>query len=132
MVPTHYLPAAAPVSPPPRPKLKPGEFFWAALPLIAVLLLAALIVYLVKRWMKRKEQVAPEAAGDQLSHFRSLYERGEMSREEFERVRALLAGQLRKEMNVPTPQAPSPATPPEAIPPPPQPPPNGEGGKPLA
>jgi hypothetical protein len=35
-----------------------------------------------------------------------LYERGEMSAEEFDRVKVLLAGQLRKEMNVPAPPVP--------------------------
>ena len=106
-----YLVAqAVPAAPP--PKLSPGELLWAALPLIGILLLGALVLYLFDRWRKRSAGRRDQAAcNEQLSHFRSLYERGEMSREEFERVRTLLTGQLRKELNVPAPAAP-PAIPP--------------------
>jgi hypothetical protein len=95
-----------------RPRLNPGELLWAAIPLIGILLIGALFLYLFDRWRKR---VAAEDEGacdpnDQLSHFRSLYERGEMSREEFESVKALLAGQLRREMNVAARSAPAPAS----------------------
>jgi hypothetical protein len=86
-----------------RPRLTPGELLWAALPLIGILLVGALILYVFDRWRKRRSAVEGDVCdpNDQLSHFRSLYERGEMSREEFESVKVLLAGQLRKEMNVP-------------------------------
>jgi hypothetical protein len=125
---TFLLAAAAPVTRPPR--LTPGELLWAALPLIGILLFAALVIYIVDRWRKRAAAARDTpASGDQLSHFRSLYERGEMSREEFEQVKALLAGQLRKEMNVPAPPAPPPPasdTNVQAMPPgPPLPPPEG-------
>jgi hypothetical protein len=90
-----------------------GQLIWAALPLIGALLAGALILYVIDRWRKRvaEDEEAACAPNDQLSHFRTLYERGEMSREEFEKVKALLAGQLRREMNVPGP-APTPAPPP--------------------
>ena len=61
-----------------------------------------------------------------------MYERGEMSREEFERVRTLLGGQLRQELNVPVPPQPTAAeaSPPDtniqAVPPGPQSPPPPE------
>ncbi len=91
---TLLLDEAAPAAP---RRLTPGELLWAALPLIGILLLGALIIYLFDRWRKRAA-AANEVCdpNDQLSHFRSLYERGEMSREEFESVKALLAGQLRQ------------------------------------
>ncbi len=93
-----------------RPQLNPGELLWAALPLIGILLVGALILYLFDRWRKRADEAEEGACApnDQLSHFRSLYERGEMSQEEFDRVKALLAAQLRREMNVPAPPAPAP------------------------
>jgi hypothetical protein len=116
-----------------------GRLLWAALPLVGALLLGALVLYLIDRWRKRTaaaEQGA-RAPNDQLSLFRSLYEQGEMSREEFESVKALLAGQLRQEMNVPVPAKPV-TTPPtgdsppvdtnvQATPPGPQGPPPPEG-----
>ncbi len=118
-------PAAAPA------KLNPGDLLWAALPLIGILLLGAFVLYLFDRWRKRSATARGEVAcNDQLSHFRSLYERGEMSREEFERVKGLLAGQLRHELKVPslpvsspsppleTGIQPSPDSPPPAVPPP--------------
>jgi hypothetical protein len=98
---------------PSLPKLS-GQLLWAALPLIGALLLAALVIYFVDRWRKRAAAAEDVTAPtDQLSHFRSLYERGEMSPEEFERVKALLAGQLRRELKLP---GPHPAAPPAADP----------------
>ena len=64
----------------------------------------------LKRWRKRptEERVS---AGDQLSHFRSLYDRGEISREEFDRIRTRLGGKMRQELQLPQSPAP-PAAPP--------------------
>jgi hypothetical protein len=102
MTPTSIPWAAAPTSPSDGPGL---PFVTASIPLIALLLVGALVIYFVDRWRKRTRAVSPPT-NDQLAHFRSLYERGEMSAEEFDRVKALLAGQLRKEMNVPAPPVP--------------------------
>ena len=103
---------------PRRTKLEPGELLMVALPLIGLLLVAALVLFFVDRWRKRRTVVDSDACApnDQLSHFRSLYERGEMSREEFERVKALLTEQLRRELNVAVPVSRSSA--PVAEPPP--------------
>jgi hypothetical protein len=129
---TLLLAAAAPPSRPPR--LTPGELLWTALPLIGILLFAALVLYFVDRWRKRAAVHSDACTpNDQLSHFRSLYERGEMSPDDFEKVKALLAGELRKEMNVPAPPAaagPQPAdTNIQASPPGPQSPPSPEEPK---
>jgi hypothetical protein len=101
---TNLLAQAAPAS---RPRLVPGELLWAALPLIGILLFGALIIYLFDRWRKRASARRDNTAAptDQLSHFRSLYERGEMSREEFESVRVLLTGQMRDGVSVAAPPA---------------------------
>jgi hypothetical protein len=58
----------------------------------SVLLLAA-VVAVLSRWRRRygSERLTP---GDQLSHFRSLYEKGAISAEEFARLRTLLTGQV--------------------------------------
>lgn len=112
-----------------------GRLLWAALPLVGALLAAALILYLIDRWRKQgaAEEEAACTPNEQLSRFRSLYERGEMSREEFEQVKVLLAGQLRRELNVPAPMAAAPAANPppadtniQAAPPDPQSPPPPE------
>src|SRR5262249_24427158 len=73
---------------------------WTTLILVDVLLLGALVFAVLGRWRKRSRQDRPDT-GDQLTHFRSLYERGQLSREEFEQIRAKLGAKLRKEMKVP-------------------------------
>jgi hypothetical protein len=73
---------------------------WTTLCLVAVLLLGAMVIALVNRWRKRSHQDRPES-GDQLSHFRSLYDRGQLSREEFDQIRAKLGAKLKQEMNIP-------------------------------
>jgi hypothetical protein len=85
---------------PVRPGAWKAPVLWTSLLLIAALLLGALVIALVDRWRKRRgtETCTP---GEQLSHFRSLYERGELSREEFERVRTLLGGRLRQDLQMP-------------------------------
>jgi Short C-terminal domain len=111
---------------------------WTTLSLVAVLLLGAVVLFFVDRWRKRSRQDRPDT-GDQLSHFRSLYDRGELSREEFEQIRAKLGAKLKQEMKIPAksdaaettePSAPpaAPASPekPSTEPPqPPEPPANG-------
>jgi hypothetical protein len=87
-----------------RPGIWESPLFWTSLALVGALLLGALIIALVDRWRKRPVQNT-SPAGEQLSHFRSLYDRGEISREEFERIRALLGGRLREQLQVPPPKA---------------------------
>lgn len=64
--------------------------------LVAALLVAALVVALVNRWRRQRdaeEDVSPNA---QLAQYRSLYEAGAISAEEYERLRAVLGAQLRE------------------------------------
>jgi len=75
------------------------RLFWATLGLVAALLLGALLIKWMERWRKSSDS-GKLSAGDQLSHFRELYSRGTISKEEFEQIRTRLAGELRKEMNV--------------------------------
>jgi len=72
----------------------------AGLYLAAVLLAAAVILALLQRWRRRSadDRLTP---ADQLAQFRSLYEQGLLSREEFERLRNLLGGEIRRELGVP-------------------------------
>jgi hypothetical protein len=70
------------------------RFLFVGLPLVVALLLGALIIAWVKRWQKKPSQLS---ANEQLTQFRSLYERGEMSAQEFERVRAILVERIRLE-----------------------------------
>jgi hypothetical protein len=98
---------------------RPGwdlRLFWPALTILGVFALGILIIVWVNRWRKRMSQ---ESAGDQMVSFRELYERGELSPEEYDRIRSRLARRLRQELDVP---APAPPAPPEGPARPPRPP----------
>lgn len=72
----------------------------AGLYLAVVLLAAAVILAWLQRWRRRSadDRLGP---ADQLAQFRSLYEQGLLSQEEFERLRNLLGGEIRRELGVP-------------------------------
>ncbi len=71
--------------------------------LAAALLVGAIVIALSSRWRRRRGLEEDLSPSGQLAHFRSLYEAGTISQEEFERLRALLGGQIRQEMGVPAP-----------------------------
>jgi hypothetical protein len=63
----------------------------AGLYFAGALLLGALVIALASRWRRRANDYSlpPDA---QLAHFRSLYEQGTISAEEFDRLRTALLG----------------------------------------
>jgi hypothetical protein len=64
--------------------------------MVGAFVLGAVVIALVQRWRRQEEQSpTPDA---QLGHFRSLYERGEISADEFQKLRATVLG-------LPTPRA---------------------------
>jgi hypothetical protein len=84
------------------PSLLDPQLLWAIGALIATLLLGALIFAWLDRWRKRGERNTPGATpAQQLTAFRQSYERGELSQEEYERVKAKLAPKVRQQMNLP-------------------------------
>jgi hypothetical protein len=84
----------------------------AGLCLAAALLVGALVIALVSRWRRRSEAKDDLSPSAQLAHFRSLYEAGTISRDEFNRLRTLLSGQMRETRGVPAPVPETPAKPP--------------------
>ncbi len=89
--------------------------------LVAALLLAALVIALVNRWRRQRDLPEDLSPNAQLAHFRSLYEAGTISQEEFERLRTVLNARMRAELGVskpteavshPSGQAPAPPSPP--------------------
>jgi hypothetical protein len=106
------------------------------LTLVGVLLLGAVAVAVTARWRKRFRN-DDLSASDQLAEFRSLYLEGAISKDEFERLRAVLGGEMRKELQVPAsakpaastqaaePEAPQSPAPTEPTPPAPEPPAHG-------
>jgi len=98
------------------------SYFLTTVVLMATLTAAALLIVWLGRWMRRPP--GDVSSGDELTRFRSLYERGELNREEYERIKAKLVPRLRKELDLPaapkeTPPAPGndkPDAPPAAPP----------------
>jgi hypothetical protein len=100
-----------------------------ALAMIGALLVGAVVVAFVRRWQLSEKPLGPTAS-DQLAEFRSLYEKGVISEEEFKRLRAKLGGEIRQVANLPVPPAagpgptdvklpaPAPESPPEQTGPP--------------
>ena len=60
------------------------------------LFLFAIILVLVKRWRKKQEVIMPSAS-EQLNSYRQLFDAGDLSKEEFERIRTRLLERMRKE-----------------------------------
>lgn len=78
--------------------------------LAVALLVAAAVIEFVRRWRQRGEKTLTPS--DQLAAYRALYNRGEISQEEFDRLRDALGGEIRRSAAppAPPPSAPAPAT----------------------
>jgi hypothetical protein len=107
-----------------------------SLGLIIVLLAGAAVIVLIRRW--RGQDDAPSVSPtEQLAEYRSLYDQGVMSKEEYDRLRAMLEGKTRAEMKLSAAPAPSRQTksaegPPAAANPAPAPPGSGSPPNPPA
>jgi hypothetical protein len=86
----------------------------AGLCLAGAFLVGAFIIALVSRW-RRHSDGDDSSPGAQLARFRSLYEAGTISQEEFERLRSLLGAKMREDWRLPVP--PKEPEPPGATPP---------------
>jgi hypothetical protein len=95
-------------------------FLWVSV-LVGVLLIGAAFIARVDRWRKRQMEDADDAP-DQLTSFRVLYESGELSKEEYDRVLrrvAERAGAKPKPVPAAAAEPPAPEPPATQEPPPP-------------
>jgi len=104
------------ISPSPIGALE-GSAFLPVLYLVVAFLVGAVLITLVQRWRRRNPSLGPSAS-DQLAQFRTLYEQGAISEEEYRRLRGILGGELRRASDLPaqpttttTPAATGPADP---------------------
>jgi len=86
----------------------PLSLLGGTLLLMAALAIAAITIITIGRWVKRPRT----QTSDDLTYYRLLYEQGEFSREEYERIRAKLGLRLRKELDLPLPAGEAPPAPP--------------------
>src|SRR5438128_11031052 len=76
------------------------KLLWPSLAVIAAMLLGAALIEAVRRWRSRPASFRFTAT-DELARFRSLYDKGELSEEEFNRLQAVLGERLKKELDIP-------------------------------
>jgi hypothetical protein len=90
---------------PGAPRSWDPRLLWTTLALVAIIVIGAIAVAVLDRWRKRALPPAFDA-NDQLAQFRELYDKGELSEREFERIREQLGGKIRAELGVPGSAAP--------------------------
>jgi len=86
------------------------EFLVGTALLITILLGGAVVIWYLDRWRKQQERSATEST-ESLTNFRALFENGEITEEEYKRIRGKVSTQMRLEVGLPAP-------PPVAVPPP--------------
>jgi hypothetical protein len=79
--------------------------FVPVLLLIAALVVGALVIALMQRWRRHNPSLSPSPS-EQMAQYRSLYEQGILSEEEYRRLRATLTGDLRRAVDLPAPPGP--------------------------
>jgi hypothetical protein len=86
---------------------------WSVLPLIGVLLVGALAIYIADRWRKRSGAISTDNE-EQLTDFRKLFDNGELSQEEYDKIRQRLGQRLMRKHpeNIPSPPLQDPPQPP--------------------
>ncbi len=120
-----------------RDPLGSPEVMWGTAGLAVALLAGALLVYLADRWRKGNAVSKTDATGE-LTEFRRMYESGEITQEEYTRLRDRVAQRVKAPPPVPTKVALSPQgvpivgqDSPTALPGPDQPTPPPDSGKPA-
>lgn len=81
---------------PANPRVEFGDILMPGLMLAGAILLAAVVLMLLKRWRSTAESF--ESPHEQLAQYRAMFERGDLTKEEFDRIHGLLTSRIRKEM----------------------------------
>jgi hypothetical protein len=71
------------------------EFLWLVAALVGVMLLGAVLFSWIERWKKRQLSDGPGADIKQISSYREMFERGELTPEEYDRIKSKEARRLR-------------------------------------
>ena len=92
-----------------------GFVVWSLI-LAGMLLLAAVIFYFFDRWRKRPIGESARDVSLSLNSFKELYEYGEITEAEYERIKVKWAAKLKEKTGIPVAPVPPPESP---VPPPP-------------
>jgi hypothetical protein len=72
-----------------------AEFLWLVGALIGALLLGAILISWIERWRKRQLSDNPASDLARINDYRGMFERGEITREEYDRIKTKEAHRLR-------------------------------------
>ena len=86
------------------------EVIWGTAGLALALLGGALVIWLVDRWRKQATTTTTNTA-EELTDFRGMYERGEITEEEYVRLRNRVSGRMKEALTTASPPSPTGATP---------------------
>ncbi len=96
-----------------------ARFWWTTGAMMAALLLGAYVIWAFRKW--QRSGASHISANEQLSHYRTLLEKGEITEQEFNQLKGVLGGEIRSSLGMPVklpPRPPDAAPPQEGIKPP--------------
>jgi hypothetical protein len=73
------------------------KIFWTIVVLIVIVIITGGLIMFITRWTKQTKSAA-EAYGDDRASFKVLYERGELTEEEYQKIRARLGQKLKEKI----------------------------------
>jgi hypothetical protein len=76
------------------------QLLWYTVAMVGSLLVGAAVVALVERWRKKRLMREAEPA-DELARYTALYEKGDLSTDEYERIRKLFKSRLVQKLSNP-------------------------------
>jgi hypothetical protein len=79
----------------PADLLQSTDFLWLTGALVATLFVGAFILSRIERWRKRQLSDSHTSDVEQFSSYRAMFENGELSKEEYDRIKAKEARRLR-------------------------------------
>lgn len=104
------VPVQVPKPPERGDAFRSPEFIWGMVGIMLALLLGAFVIHYVDKWRK-KSVATPEERANELTDFRGMFERGEITAEEYAVLRDKIAGRMKVPVKAPAaPEAPRPKT----------------------
>ncbi|MCE9531260.1 MAG: hypothetical protein K8T89_09085 [Planctomycetes bacterium] len=103
--------------------LEHADFIWVVAALVATLFVGAFVFTWIERWRKRQLSDTPADDLRQLTTFRQMFENGELSKEEYDRIKSKEAQRLKNKLDIKAPGPSHKAPPAQPSPQEPEPPP---------
>ena len=88
-------PVPLPKPPPPGDLFDRPEFWWGTGGLVAALIAGAVVISYVDRWRKRQALADQAESGEELTGFRAMFERGEITEAEYAKLRQKVAARVK-------------------------------------